>query len=677
MKKITLTLLLLSFISIASASTISFNFDPTQNSSQGNTGIVYSNSIVLQITTSSPVLCRFSLTKDTPFDLMQGVFDDNFETIHKKTLTNLHDGVYKYYTKCRPIEDLNNVSTGNSQLEAVFKISNPISAQIVLEDTFLSAGKHEITLLTTKVPTSAPQLKYSYDGIVYSPIMLHGSEKSWTGFLVIPSSIGEEIGSFKFEARDLEGRMGTKILGDSIFIVDTRAPPLITSIEASGEYGQIKLEWFLDEEEEIDKIKIYRSQTPNVDLTKHYKTLEGDIENYYDSNTENGKTYYYRISSSDSAGNLAELSREVHATSLLDKTSTASGGLSPQLIGSVDAMLSEIELLESEIKNSDDVMNDLSESEKEYTKSFKITSEFQGAKSELTSLKQTVKNYKLTDLTKELLDSRLASFEIKLSIIRKKIPSAFSTIDSLEITQSYAEETVRKTILEYSPELSPSTIDKTIKKSLQLLENEGLEIRSKLGVFETTYLDGTKKTQSILEHSLDSTLERGEGIKFILRFPSGSLNLDSLLVKNMDYTPEQEGLISFETDTKKIIYTFDQKLDPQILREISISLIALQEESTMLTGYFLSEIPGEGSSMATFLILVASGLIGYLFYIKQQQKKEVSLEFLLKAKQVKTLQKEGKAEEANKLYDILKIEYLGLSKDQKHEVFKEIKTLSK
>ena len=676
MKKILILLILLTS-TLASASTISFAFNPDQESSQVKPGIIYSDSIVLQVTTPSRVLCRYSQTPEASFDSMEGVFDDNFETIHKKTLINLHDGVYKYYTKCRPINDLNNISAGTARLETIFTISNTISAQIILEETDLKAGKYEIKLLTTKVPTSTPQLQYSYDGITYSPIVLHGSEKSWRGFLVISSSLGEKVGSFKFEARDLEGRVGTGIVGDNIFIVDTKAPPLITALEASGQYGQIKLEWFLDEDEEIEEINIYRSESPNIDLTNLYETRDGDDEYYYDTNVKSGKTYYYRISSSDTAGNTAGLSREIAATSLLSETTTTSStALNPSLIGSVDALLSEIGFLEIDIANSNSMISGLTKSEQDYMKAFRITDNFASAKSELTSLKRTVENYKTTDLTKELLENRLSSSRITLNILKKKIPQKFQTVDSVEITSLHTEDTIRKAILEYSPELSPNAIDKTIKNSLKLAEEESLQIKSKLNVFEITYLDGKRESLSIIEHSLNSQLERKENQKFLLQFPSGSLDLASLIIKNGDYTPEQEGLTSFKTDVKKITYTFNQKLEAQVLSQITISLIVTQEESMPLTGYFLSNVPTSGSSVATILIFIASIMVGYLLFIKQQQKKEISTEFLSRAHKVKVLQQQGKTDEADKLYDNLKAEYIGLSEDQKHEVFKGIKNLS-
>ena len=669
MKKILLLILL--FSTLATASTISFSPAPT-----GSPGIIYSNSVVFKITTTSPVLCGYSEDNATSFELIAGNFDDNLETIHKKTITTtLLSKVHKYYVKCRPINDRTNPSAETTHF-VTFTTSRPISAQISLSESSLKAGKYEITLQTSKIPASTPSLKYSFDGITYTPIVLYGSGNTWKGFLVIPSSLGEKVGLFKFDATDVEGRPGNEITKGNVFTVDTKAPPLITSIEASGEYGQIKLKWFFDEDEETNKVNIYRSESPNVGLTNLYKTIDNDKEYYYDTNTESGKTYYYRISLEDEAGNRADLSREVQATSLLSETTTATG-LAPLLIGSVDALLSEIELLETDIKNSDDMIGSLSETEKKYLKIFKITDNLQSAKSELTILKRNIEGYKLTDITKEILDGKLSSSRIKLNILKKKIPDTFTTIDSSENSFKLTDDILRKTILEYSPELSPNEIDKTIKNSLKSIEENNLQITSKINVFETIYLDGTKTTQSIIEHFLDGTLERAQNSKFILQLPSGSLNLNSLSVKNLDYTPEQEGLISFETDTKKITYTLDQKLDTQILEEIAVSLIVFQEETISLTGYFLSEIPEQGSVFVIFLVFMASGLIGYLLYIKQQQKKEVSLDFLIKAQQVKTLQKEGKQEEADRLYDALKVEYISLSKDQKSKVFKEIKHLTK
>lgn len=668
MKKILFSLISLILIGLASAS-VTLSPSP-----EYGTGIIYSDQVMFKVQTSTESLCRFSKQEDAAFAIMDS-FDENLQTVHKKTLINLQDGVYKYYVKCRDYYDNTNTSTESTE-NFSFIISNAISAQIILEDEILNAGKHELKLITTKVPQSTPILRYSYDGISYDPIVLYGSSTSWKGFLIIPSSAGEEIGSFKFEARDFESRLGTSIIGDNIFLVDTMAPSTPSSIEAEGSYGEVKLEWILSDDEEIEKINIYRSEDPGVDLTDFYEELEGDDEIFYDSDIENGETYYYKISFEDKAGNKGSLSREVQATTLLGKTSS-SNGLSPSLLGSVDALLSEINLAEIEITNSNNMINSLNSEEKAQMKYFKVTDSLSSATSELSLLKKTVEAYKLTDTTKEVLDGKLSSSQVRLNVIKKKIPNSISLLDSDEKSFQPTEDSLRTALLEYSSELSPNEISKQVKKSLSKIEESNLKINSAISIFEIIYLDGSKESKTIIEHSLDSSLEREEGSKFLIRFPSSSIDLSSLSVKNLDYATEQEGLISFETDNKKIIYTLDQELDAQILNEITISLIALEESQTQLTGYFLSEVPSGGSIAATLSILLISGLVAYLLYMRQQRQKQVSLDFLERAREVRSLQKQGQNEKANKLYESLKSEYSLLSKDQKRKVFEQIKHLTK
>jgi len=290
------------------------------------------------------------------------------------------------------------------------------------------------------------------------------------------------------------------------------------------------------------------------------------------------------------------------------------------------------------------MLNGLNSEELEYAKIFKIENSLASAKSELSILKRTVERYKETDTTKQSLENQLDASRVKLNIIKKKIPESFASKDLNEISFNPTEETLRTAALDYSPEKTPSEISKIVKKSLDKIEKINIKIKSKINIFEVVYMDGSKETYSIIEHFLNS---------------------------------EKENLISFETDTKKITYTLDEEIDIQILKEISISLLEFPEDSNYLTGYFLSSVPSGGSTAAAFLIMTALGLVGYLFFIKQQQSKAVSLEFISKAKKVKRLKSEGKSEEASSLYNELQSDYLGLSSSQKHEVFKEIKHLHK
>ena len=201
-----------------------------------------------------------------------------------------------------------------------------------------------------------------------------------------------------FKAKDLSGEEGTKIIGDNSFIVDTSKPSAISIINAVGYQGQIKLNWFF--EEEINEFNIYRSENPQVDYTEFYKLSTKDY--FYDNDVEKGKTYYYRVAGVDEAGNIGDLSREVYATALLNNYSKSSG-FNPSLIGKVDNSISEINSIIGNIEEIKSLIELKEEKEKAIFKEIKLDKEIDGAISELNSLKRDVESYKLQDLSEKNL----------------------------------------------------------------------------------------------------------------------------------------------------------------------------------------------------------------------------------------------------------------------------------
>jgi len=674
MKKLMMIFALLLFSTLASAITVNFNFDTTQNSTPPSQGIFYTEALVLQIQTTERVRCRYSQSAGMSFDSMTGFFDDNLETIHKKTLTGLSTKVHRYFVRCRNATDLSNPQEGRNELEAIFTTSNLIAAQIVLGEQPLNSGKHEVNLVTTKIPSTTPKLSYSYDGIVYSPITLYGSGTSWKGYLIIPESTGEKIGSFKFEAKDIEGRTGTTIIEESIFVVDTKPPSSISSLEVIGEYKQVRLEWVSPENEDIETINIYRSTSPNVGYTDFHKSIEGSEEEYKDTDVKNGKTYYYKIAPEDLAGNIADLSREFTATPRTD-SKTFKDGLSPSLIGLVDATLTELSLLESDALRAQATLNSFDEAETTYLKTLGLFDDLESTKSELGALEKEIENYKLQDLTAEILNSRLASSRIKINIIRKKIPDTIVSASSNRKEIKPTEESLRIALVEYFSELTPSLIDKSVKESQALIEEHNVKIQSQIDIFEITFIDGGRQSKSLIQHYIESTLEKSEDNMIILKIPA-SIPIESLKIKNIDYTEGGAGLIRFAADTKEITYIIDTKLDPNSINEINIAPIGKVEDKPFFTGNFLSNIPGTGSMGITTLIILACSLVAYLTLIRKRQKNSTVMNFIEKAEEVKYLKKIGQEEKANELYNVLKSDYLRLSQRQKAKVFEEVKHLS-
>jgi len=671
-----LSMLLIVLISFASASKVSFSFDPSANQVKGNAGIYYVSPLVFEVVTPEKEFCRYS-TQLMSYESMSA-FQEPLETVHKSTLTGLSNGVYHYFVRCR--KDRSNTSQGTNHLEAIIRIDNPIAAQISLEEGPLLEGKYDVTVLTTKIPLTTPKLSYSYDGVSYSPIVLYGSGTSWKGYLVVSGSSKEEIGSFRFEARDIEGRPGSEIYGDSVFSIDTRPPLGINIISALGEYGDIELEWYIDDDddEEVDKINIYKSENPNVDPTDFYKQIDGDKEYHVDNSVESGKTYYYRIAPEDEAGNIADLSREVKATALISSSSsTTTSGLDPEFIGLVDSLLSEIALLEADIGRASADFSSLGDKEKANEKLLGLSEKVGAGKSELSTVKRDAENLKTQDLSEETLKSRIASLRVRANIILKKTPDSFSIRDSSEKVQELSDEILRVAILEKVPELSSSLVDKSVKESEDLIKEHNLKVRSVLSQLEIVYLDGTKETKTVVEHYIDSTLENIPNTFVLLKLPSGTVDASELDIKNFEYAPEKDNLVSFSSDTKQITYVVDKKLETEILNLISIAPVTVLEESTQLTGYFLSDISSSTSIGATLLIIAILGLFGYLMYMKRSTVTDSTIAFLEKARKIKELQKNGKDNEASQLYDSLKVEYVELSEKEKSKVFKEVKKLHK
>ncbi|MFH1290889.1 MAG: hypothetical protein ABIH92_05815, partial [Nanoarchaeota archaeon] len=402
---------------VLAASTASFYFNTSTGDDESVTlsEIIRSSVVMLKVTTDRATTCKYSDYQGTSYDNMEETFDFNFETLHKKDLIDMTDGVHKYYVRCE-----NDEGNESGELEAIFAVSVPVTAQVVLEDgSPLGNGRTEVTLVTSKALSQTPSLSYSFDGIGYDPIPLFGSGVTWQGYLVISSSDSEKVGSFKFQGRDLEGVLGTEITSGGFFIVDTKRPETISDIDAVGYEGEIKLNWYIDDEDDVEKFNIYRSTSPNVDHSDFYESTES--LSFKDTSVEKGKTYYYKVSAVDEAENEGGLSREVYATALLENV-TSLTGLEARFHGLVDSFLSDVDSVIGLAEDVENGFDDKDEKERNLYSDLKLEREINGAKSELSSLRREVVNYKAQSLTRSELDGKLNSGQLKLNTIKKKIP---------------------------------------------------------------------------------------------------------------------------------------------------------------------------------------------------------------------------------------------------------------
>lgn len=681
MKRVIILAIAMFLISFASAnSVVSANWvDADQDSTYSPPIAVKDDAFILRVNTlSNRLYCRYDTHKNEIFANMES-FDENLETLHKKTFSGFtSSAVKRYYVKCIDVEYKNNGSgypEPTSQLEIIVTVDPPISAKIIISDEYLIQGQHKVRLITTEVPLQEPELSYSYDGISYNKISLQGSEKEWIGYITISASEGEKIGSLKFSAKDLEGSTGEKIISGAIFKVDTKAPSSVNSIEAIGNYKQIKLEWS-NLEEDIEYINIYRSTSPNVGLNDLYDEFDDpEEEEYIDESIVTGKTYYYKIAPVDKAGNKASLSVEVSASSRLDNSTSSSTGLSSGLFYLVDSVVTEIETLESEIESSKTSLNSYEKSEKELLEYTGVFDGIDSASSNLAALKREVVGYKLQDLTENLLNSKLEAARLRLNIIKKRIPQDAKILEESKLEYKTTQEDADILALEYSPDLTPSQINKLTRDAINLMEDSNFLVTSEIAIFDITNLDGTKSKQTVVTHSIPSSLERRDDYSIILKIPN-SVNYEDITIENNGYQELSNYLLEFEPDTKKIAYTINDEIEPEVLEDIMISLVKHPQEQTTITGNSISNLASPGLGI-TILVLIAFSLVFYLFVLKKKHSDEEVTSFIAKAQEVKNLQKSGNHDEANKLYESLKLDYISLPQETKSKVFSKISHLHK
>ena len=624
-----------------------------------------SDSVMLRVTTDIDTVCYYTENEG----IQPGKsFDGNYGTRHEKVLENLDDGIHNYYISC---------GNNNSIIMNVnFKTIAPISGVITLsQNPPIKEGQYKITLVTSESCIEEPLLQYTFDESNYKTISLKGSGKNWEGYLIIPSGTGETVGSFVFKGTDLAGRQGTKITGDSMFIVDTVNPATIETIEAIGYEGQIKLNWFF--EEKVKEFNIYRSENQNIEYTDFYKT---STNNYFtDNDVEKGKTYYYKVAGVDEAGNIGDLSKEIYATALLNNYSQTSG-LSPMLVGKVDNSIAEINSVIQDINDISSSIDLKDEKEKNLFKDIKLDKELDGAVSELNSLKRDVENYKLQDLSETELNAKIASSTLKLNIVKKKVPEDITVVNEKQIERDLNETTIQKAFLQYSSDTGQD-YSKDVTATLKLIAGNKIKITSNFYDLEIMYMDGTKKEITLIEDSINSDTANIENLSFISYIPKEiAAQSSELKIINLDYNVvKDDPVISFSPDTKKIIYYLNKQMTLDSLEGILVAPIKLSYSTTpdsSITGNSILNSATKGSWGIVILVIFALVLIIYFLRLKNESSIKPVLAIIENIKKSKDLLRNGKEAEAKELYGKVKEEYKLLPEKERNLVMKSVKEMN-
>jgi len=626
------------------------------------------DSVVLRIFTSSETTCHYTETSViTPNEKFEG----NYGTRHETFLGDLEEGVHNYYVRCG--------DSSNPVMKLVFKTKSPVYGILdISEEPPLKEGQYELTLTTSKEVSEIPTLEYTLDGITKKEVSLTGSGTSWRGYLIVPGNVGETIGYFEFDAYDVYGTHGTKLTGDNLFIVDTDKPETIGIINSIGYEGQIRLDWFY--EEDVEEFNIYRSENPQIDYTDFYKTTTRKY--HTDNNVERGKTYYYRGAGVDEAGNIADLSKEVYATSLLSNDSLDDLGLDVKLLGRVDNMILGIDSFVADAQEIKDVMGHEEGKQKDLFESLGFGKEIDGIVSELNSLKRDVEKYKLQDLSENELENKLGSAELRLNIIKKKTPESLIIIEENSISREINEQDIEIATLEYLGEPSENS-KKELDFVFELAEEKNLEITSTFYNLEIVYMDGSRTDITVVEDELNSEIEEVDDFYFVVVIPKDIAERASELeIINTNFeVVKEDPVLLFYSDTKKITYYLEKEVSSGSLRTILLSPIKIIKEEEKqgikgITGNIVGNSASKGSFGIIVLVIFALGLLIYFFKMKGKEEVKPTLKVLEQVREVVNLSNQGKNEKAKELYSKIKEEYKNLSKKEKKLVVEELKELN-
>lgn len=641
---------------------IEYNF--TENDTKYD-DIYLTSTISLEVTTPDETDCYYTKIEGA---IPGSSFENNWGTLHKQEIANLKSGIHKYYIRCGDVSSpVHNLT---------FKTDSLVYGEIeISKEPPLKEGTYELTLKTSKPVTNTPKLDFSFDGISYKPIvLLHESENIWKGYLIIERNLGKVTGSFKFEAEDFYEVKGNELKGDIIFLVDTNKPPIVSTIKSIGDVGQIKLKWFY--EDDFEEFNIYRSQDPNIGPIDFYESTTE--KEFVDNNVEKGKTYYYRISAVDKAENIGDLSIEISATALTESSSTQTG-LRIDLRGKVENFINEIDFTINLINSIKSSISLKEEKERELFSFLEFDEELDDSKAELNSLKRDVESYKTQDLTKEELDNRINSASLKLNIIRKNVPENILISGERDYSSSINEENIQEAILLYNPLMEEKDYRKSIFLTKEMIKDMNIKISTVICSVDISYLDGTKKQFTIVEHSIDSILEKSEDTFLILSIPRNVADKTTELnLKNIDYEIIKEDVLLFYSDTKKISYYSNKKVDFEDIEElkpIPIKINTIEEGESLISGAFLLDYPKK-TSYGIIIVIVFFMLLGtYLIYSSRNKNSEKIAPLLEKIENIKKLKKEENLNRIRLIYKSLKEDYKTLNKRQKKIISKKINEL--
>jgi hypothetical protein len=429
---------------IAQSKIISFTIDtnPPAILSITPTGTVNQQEIELRLNTDETATCKWGKTNQE-FEYLDNLFHTTGATLHEQPLI-LIEGINTYYVICKD-------STGNknSPITLNIELNLPPTANINIEknNTYkaITQGTYKISLTTSEHLIQEPSLKLKHgNGLINIP--LEGSQEYWTGYLIIPTDEGEDVGEFLYTGTDTKGTTGTEITNGKLILIDTIPPPTPTALKLINEDNKIKLSWDYAGEEP-NHFNIYQSTTGKTDKS-NFETSTTE-KTYKDTAVTNKIGYFYRISAVDKAGNEGQLTEEEFIMTEFQNT-TSQPKQDPELlaiinekIGELDRIVQDLEVKTATLEKATDqdllqIINEkqLVEKQKEI-------------KSKIQIIIGELKTYREIKLTKGELNTKIGIINAKLEEYKKDIIKEVKVISKIQNEQIAEEALIQETINEY------------------------------------------------------------------------------------------------------------------------------------------------------------------------------------------------------------------------------------
>ena len=109
-----------------------------------------------------------------------------------------------------------------------------------------------------------------------------------------------------------------------------------------------------------------------------------------------------------------------------------------------------------------------------------------------------VERYKSQDLEKEDLFNKLDSSRLKIEILERELPEDLFLLERSSSNFQITEEDIREATLKLNPYMEERDLEKSVKNSLSLLEENNFQGSSDFSVVEVSYYDGSKKYFSVV-----------------------------------------------------------------------------------------------------------------------------------------------------------------------------------